>query len=83
MSKYDPDKDGFQTHLLSYPYQGGQWGFELRATSQEDAEARIAAMHNYGQYDGILMGEIPAGIPGAGLWVRFICWWRTLRSRSA
>ncbi len=58
-----------------YKYRGYQWGFTIHAIDHADAEKRLAAMQAFGgaMVQGRLMATIPAGIPGAGWWVRSAC----------
>ena len=49
----------WETYLYSYRHDGKQWGFELQATSFDDAQARLAAIHFTGELDGVLGGTIP------------------------
>ena len=44
----------YKTFLFEYPYKGDRWGFELKATSPEDAEARFKAIP-WGRYSGELL----------------------------
>lgn len=73
-----PDKppEGWHDFVCTYNHNGKPFGITVRATSFEDAKARLWAMQ-YGTVDGILGGEIPA-FPTASLWVRLICWWKNL-----
>lgn len=64
-----------KTYLGSYGLDGKQYGFEIEADSFDDARRRLDAIKAWGKIDGELMAKIPA-YPGAGLFVRFLCWWR-------
>jgi len=44
----------YQTHLFHYHHRGSVWGFEVKATSEDDAKARLAKI-SYARYDGILI----------------------------
>jgi hypothetical protein len=61
----------YQTYLFEYPYQGRQWGFELQATSPEDAEARFKAL-GWGRYQGRLVARV--SVPGTGWLVQLRRW---------
>jgi hypothetical protein len=68
-SSQSPRMDvGFATYLVSYPYQGARWGVELKATSFEDAAARLRAL-GWGSVDGVAMFKVL--VPG-GNWLRRI-----------
>ncbi len=61
----------FKKHLFRYNYDGKTWGFDIPATSREDAQRRLAAMTR-ATYDGELALSIPVGKPIS----RFIAWLR-------
>lgn len=63
----------------SYEHEGSQYVFELRADSFEDAHARLQAIRMSGRVDGVIAMTIPASVPGAGLFVRLLCWFKNLR----
>ncbi len=66
----------YKTFICSYRYAGKEWTVDFPATSFEDAEARLSAMH-FGKVNGILMATIPAG-PGVGFVVRAVTWLRNM-----
>ena len=71
-------EDQFHEYVCSYRYQGAEWGFSIMATSDQDAEIRLAQIVDNGQVDGMLGGRIPAGpAPGlTALLLSLICWLR-------
>lgn len=65
----------FKTFTCSYPFQGGEWGFEIKARSFKEAQARVKAI-GWGKVDGELMTVIPGYAP---TWtVRLLTWWKNL-----
>lgn len=64
----------YKTYTCSYRFEGGEWGFTIKARSFEEARERVKAMV-WASVDGELHAVIPA-VPGAGWLVRFLCWWR-------
>jgi hypothetical protein len=56
----------FRTFLFSYRHAGAEWNLEIRATSEEDARARIDRLQ-YATYEGELVAKVPAA---AGLLAR-------------
>ena len=62
----------YRLFTCSYTYQGQKWGLDIYATSFEDAEARLSAIH-FGTVDGVVEATIPA-YPGAGVYVRAVTW---------
>ena len=64
----------------SYPHAGTRWEFSVYALDFADAEARLAAIGNYGQVDGAIECEIPVdSAEGPVKWyVQFRCWWHNL-----
>jgi hypothetical protein len=44
--------DGYKTYTCSYPHAGSRWSFDLKATSAEDAQARLDAIRDWGKLDG-------------------------------
>ncbi len=50
--------DGLKTYLFSYQHSGATWGFEIKASSPEDAKARLSKIAN-ARYDGVLVASIP------------------------
>jgi hypothetical protein len=53
----------FKTYLFEYPYQGEHWGFEIKAASKEDAEARVKAL-GWARYQGETFLKIPVPMGG-------------------
>lgn len=51
----------FKTYLFSYNHAGKAWGLQIRATSPEDAKARIAKLA-WASYDGEVVARIPASV---------------------
>lgn len=37
-------KDDYKDFLCEYPFDGGEWGFTIKARSYEEAQARIKQM---------------------------------------
>lgn len=70
-----PLPDGYDTHLISYEYEGGTWLLEIPARSKEDAEARLSVAATWGNYMGAGVMKIPAS---SGWWVPAWCWFRNL-----
>lgn len=64
------------THLFSYRWQGHTYAMEVEADNEADARNRHYAMA-HATYDGQLVGRIPA-IPGAGIGVRVITYFRNM-----
>ena len=65
----------FKDYICSYRYDCAEWTTTIRATSIDDAAARIKTLGTWGRVDGELMAVIPA-VPGAGLLVRLWYWLR-------
>ena len=60
----------FKTYLVEYQFQGVQWGAEIKATSFDDAKARIEHMGAFGRIKGEQVAKIPAaGYPLVAAWV--------------
>lgn len=55
----------YKTYLFEYPYRGDRWGFEIMATSPEDAEARFKAL-SLGQYSGELIHAVEVSEESVG-----------------
>lgn len=66
-------EDYYKTYLFEYPYKGDRWGFELMATSPEDAEARFKALP-WGEYKGELVFR--TDVPAAGFFVKLWNWFK-------
>lgn len=60
----------FKTFLASYGIDGHQFGFEIQATSFEDAQRRLDAIKAWGRIDG----ELQFIVPASGLFGRFLGW---------
>lgn len=60
----------FKTYLFSYNHNGKRWGFELPATSQDDARVRLSKIA-CAKLDGELVASIP--MP-SGLVNRLLRW---------
>lgn len=52
----------FKDYLFEYPFGGKQWGFEIRAVSEDEARERLKAMA-WATYKGELHARIPAVAP--------------------
>ena len=50
--------------LFEYPFEGAEWGFEIEASSPEDARDRLKALA-WARYKGEVMATVP--VPGGGL----------------
>lgn len=61
--------------LFTYRFGGHEWGTSVFATDADEAKEKIKAV-GMARYDGEMMMRIPAVAPGAGLLVRFLCWWK-------
>jgi hypothetical protein len=48
----------FQRHLFEYRYGGSEWGIEINAESQEDAQQRLKALA-WAHYKGRVVATIP------------------------
>jgi len=59
----------FRTFLFSYQHNDKTWGFDVQATSAEDAQARLAKMAR-GTYEGTLIAAVPVHRGPVGLWRR-------------
>jgi hypothetical protein len=55
-------EEKYKTYVFNYPYKGQTWGFDIKATSPEDAQARLKALA-WAEYDGELglVIEVPMG----------------------
>ena len=60
----------FQTYLIDYPHAGAFWSLEIKATSFEDAAARVRQLQ-YAKVAGELKFRLPAG---CGLFARAWVW---------
>lgn len=60
----------YRTYVISYRFQGANWGTTIKATSADEAKSRIEQMGAFGTVDGELMASIPGPLgPIARLWV--------------
>ena len=75
----DKPPKGWMDFACSYGYDKKRWCLTIRATSFEDAEARLHAIGAWGKVDGGPMYEIPAH-PGVGSLVKLYIWARNLLS---
>lgn len=64
--------------LFTYRFAGAEWGITIYAADPAEAREKIKAVA-LARYDGELMVRIPAAVPGSGLLVRLICWWKGRR----
>jgi len=55
------DNEGFKTFLVSYRYDGSEWGLHIKARDFDDAKARLARLQ-YATVDGELAATIPASL---------------------
>ena len=76
----DKPPKGWSDFACSYGHGKKQYCLNIRATSFEDAEARLRAIGAWGKVDGELMETIPAH-PGGGSLVKLYVWVRNLLSR--
>jgi hypothetical protein len=65
--------DKYKVYLFEYPYKGDRWGFEIMATSPEDAVARFKAIP-WGRYSGELL--FSHDVCDDGLIYKFINWFK-------
>jgi len=75
-------KAEFKTFTCSFPYEGGQWGFDIMAVDFADAQSRLKAI-GWGKVDGEVVARIPAMGGAGGIFVRIGCWWRNRRNQAA
>lgn len=66
--------------LYQYHYNGGTYSFKIPAYSKQEADDRKKLMSG-AAYLGHNCHSIPA-IPGAGLYVRLVCWWKNYWARK-
>lgn len=67
----------YKTFTCEYPFNGSKWGFEIKARSFEEAEARVKAL-GWATVNGELMMTIPAEVSVFGLLPRLIVWWKEI-----
>jgi len=58
-TQHSSKDDQWPTYLCSYRYQGKTWGFDIKAPSLEDAQARLMSIKHNSNVDGKLFLEIP------------------------
>ncbi len=58
----------FKTYLFNYYHDGAEWGLQIKASSLEDAKARLARL-GYATYQGEVMMTI--SVPSGGFFYRF------------
>jgi hypothetical protein len=56
--------DGYRRYLFEYRHDGSEWGIEIVATSQQDAQERLKAI-SWARYKGEIAAKIP--VPGGRL----------------
>lgn len=61
--------------LFEYRFDGHVYGLPVAARDVATARRKINAMA-LAMYKGEIHARIPASVPGSGLIVRLICWWR-------
>ena len=69
-----PIKDRFRTFECSYRYKGKFWALRIKATSFEDAKARLSAI-SFATVDGVDPIDIPVYM---GPLAKVLCWLRNL-----
>lgn len=62
----------YKTYLFQYHHDGSTWMVEIKATSLDDAQARIRKLP-LAKPLGELVAKVPAG-NGLGFIARAICW---------
>lgn len=67
----------WKTYTCRYFHDGHWWALDLVARDHADAEARAAKLGNL-QLLGEVEMRVPAGIPGSGIFARFIVWIRNV-----
>jgi hypothetical protein len=55
---------GYSRYLFEYRHDGSEWGIEIVAKSQQDAQERLKAI-SWARYKGEIAAKIP--VPGGGL----------------
>lgn len=70
-----------EVHLFEYIHGTSKYVIDVPADSSEEAIARLRSAGQNAKYLGVRMGVIPAGIPGAGWYVRFRCWLHNVLAR--
>jgi hypothetical protein len=70
----------FSLHVFSYDMDGSSWSITVIATSEAEARSRLARAA-VGRFDGDNAQEVPAYLPGAGLYVRVVTWLRNALRR--
>ena len=65
--------------LFTYRFGGSEWGISIFAADPAEAREKIKSVA-LARYDGECSMKIPAVIPGAGIFVRLLTWWRNWRA---
>lgn len=71
-----------KTYLFKYRHDGSDYVLPLPADSKDEACERVKSISS-ATYLGERVAIIPAGVPGAGLWVRMMCAVRNFFSSPA
>jgi hypothetical protein len=71
----------YKDFLCEYPFEGATWSFVIKARSHAEAWSRLERMP-WATVKGEIGAVIPA-TPGAGIFVRALCWFRNLTARAA
>lgn len=66
--------------LFNYRFRGAEWGIAIFAEDAAEARKKIKAVA-LARYEGELMMRVPAVVPGAGAFARFLCKWKNFRSQ--
>lgn len=70
-------EEQYHRYLTEYYHNHAWWSLIIPAVSEEDARDCLNKLP-LARILGTVEMEIPA-VPGAGLLVRFLCWWRNRR----
>jgi hypothetical protein len=62
----------FASYLFEYTHDGQTWGFEIKASSVEDAQARVESIA-HADYLGVIHMRVPVEL---GIVARLTCWLR-------
>ncbi len=62
-------------YLFNYRFGGAEWGIIIHARDPDEAREKIKAV-GMARYEGEMIAKIPASIPGSGLLLRLLCWWK-------
>lgn len=77
MTSFVIDGETWHEYIVDYRFEGKDYSITIAARSEQEVRARLTVLP-MARIEGILDQRIPAAIPGAGLWVRFSCWWNNL-----